>query len=372
MYATVKPGPSNAMAAIYLRGRTWWIRYTTGGVQRRESLGRATEAEAKTALAAKEYELRTGNPLARATAAAPRFDLFAGDYLAWYEHEYPASYRRARDIVNDVLVPEFGHLLLDEIKVKHAEDWKIRCSKALSRRVKKGAGPTRLKPETVNKYLRQLRAMLHKAVEWELLPVFPWPKKAVRQLRKEKAPPKFYSAAELNKIYFAAGPKRWWWQLFANTGMRRAEGRHLRWADISDDELNILSLEDERTKSGEYRTVPLNDKAREALDQIRQQHGRLLAGDRHSQAAYPWHDDYVLPRIHPDSLGRAFARDAARAGIGGNIHRLRHTFGTHLALKKVPPKIIQELMGHASITTTEGYLWSARENERSAVASIAL
>src|SRR3546814_4383010 len=35
-----------------------------------------------------------------------------------------------------------------------------------------------------------------------------------------------------------------------------------------------------------------------------------------------------------------------------HLHRLRHTFGTHLAMNGTPPRVIQELMGHASAETT--------------------
>lgn len=366
------------MASIYKRGPSWYLNYSDPGEpdarkrQKRISLGKITDEEAKAALYAKEYELRTGHALTATPGRVPRFDTFAEDYLQWFEHEFPTSFRRVEGIVRNVLLPTFGALPLDGIKVKVVEDWKIRRSRETSRRMKKGAAATRVKADTVNKELRQLRAMLNKAVEWELLTRFPWPKGAVRQLRKDRQPPKFYATNDLSAIYMAAGPKRWWWQLYANTGMRKAEGLHLRWSDIHHGSLHILSLEDERTKSGEYRTVPLNDKADEALRQIRKQHGKLLAGDEHSTRPYAWDEDYVLPRVHINSLGRAFARDAQRAGVGGNIHRLRHTFGTHLAMAGTPPKVIQELMGHANVETTNGYLWSAKVNERAAVRSIAL
>jgi integrase len=365
------------MASIYKRGPSWYLNFSDGQGQHRISLGKITDQEAKAALYAKEYELRTGHVLTAAPGKVPRFDTFAEDYLRWFEHEFPTSFKRVAGIVRNSLLPTFGALPLDAIRVKTVEDWKMRRAKEPSQRVKKGAAPTRVKADTVNKELRQLRAMLNKAVEWELIAKFPWPRKAVRQLRKEKAPPKFYAATDLNRLYVASGPKRWWWQLYVNTGMRKAEGLHLRWADIGHGSLQILSLDDQddaskRTKSGEYRTVPLNDKASEALKQIKKQHGRLLTGDEHSTRPYAWDEDYVLPRVHINSLGRAFARDAARAGIGGSIHRLRHTFGTHLAMAGTPPKVIQELMGHGSMETTMGYLWSAKVNERAAVRSIAL
>ena len=47
-----------------------------------------------------------------------------------------------------------------------------------------------------------------------------------------------------------------------------------------------------------------------------------------------------------------------RAGLHvmGSLHKLRHTFCSHLAMRGAPPKAIQELAGHESLTTTLRYM----------------
>ena len=47
-------------------------------------------------------------------------------------------------------------------------------------------------------------------------------------------------------------------------------------------------------------------------------------------------------------------RAQARAGlpVTSGVHILRHTFCSHLAMRGVPAKVIQELAGHADLTTT--------------------
>jgi site-specific recombinase XerD len=47
-------------------------------------------------------------------------------------------------------------------------------------------------------------------------------------------------------------------------------------------------------------------------------------------------------------------RDSEREGRIG-WHDLRHTYGSHLAMRGVPLKVIQELMGHATIDMTMRY-----------------
>ena len=50
------------------------------------------------------------------------------------------------------------------------------------------------------------------------------------------------------------------------------------------------------------------------------------------------------------------AERAAGLPVTGHIHRLRHTFCSHLAMRGAPAKAIQELAGHADLTTTIRYM----------------
>jgi site-specific recombinase XerD len=63
-------------------------------------------------------------------------------------------------------------------------------------------------------------------------------------------------------------------------------------------------------------------------------------------------------------------RAQRRAGLPatGNAHILRHTFCSHLAMKGAPAKAIQELAGHANLTTTLRYMHLSPAARTSAIA----
>ena len=66
--------------------------------------------------------------------------------------------------------------------------------------------------------------------------------------------------------------------------------------------------------------------------------------------------------LHEVTVGRALKRAASLAGIGKKVtaHTLRHSFATHLVLKGVDMRTVQELLGHSDIRTTEIYVKLAR------------
>lgn len=65
----------------------------------------------------------------------------------------------------------------------------------------------------------------------------------------------------------------------------------------------------------------------------------------------------VHKRLTQDIVGNHVRRAARCAGISGNgVHRLRHTFCSHLAMRGAPARAIQELAGHQNLGTTERYM----------------
>ncbi len=339
------------MATKYQRGGSWYLQFTDeNGQRRRPALGKITEAEAERArkrveqqntVAARIFQLRR----------SPTLSDFAPNYLAWYATEHPASYARAKDIIERVLLPAFGTLPLPQIKPMDAESWKAERAQQINGRNGHRNG-AKVAPTTVTKELRTLKAMLNRAVDWEVIDRNPIAR--VREPKDVRSKPfPFYTAEQLAAIYEASDETRWVWKFTANTGMRLSELMNVRGEHISKGRVLILSDEAARTKSGKWREVPLGPSALEAVEHL---------PDKGA----------IVPDIHKNSVGRQFRRHARIAGPGGSIHWLRHTFCSHLVMQGIDLRTVQKLAGHASYSTTERYAHLAPGHLRKATSDLRL
>lgn len=139
-------------------------------------------------------------------------------------------------------------------------------------------------------------------------------------------------------------------ELLYGTGVRISEAVGLAVDDVDLDGRSVTVL----GKGSKVRVLPLGRYASEALEQwiVR---GRPVLAER----------GRGTPRIFLNTLGRPLSRQSAwailqraaeRAGIDHvSPHTLRHTFATHLLEGGADVRVVQELLGHASVTTTQIY-----------------
>lgn len=137
-------------------------------------------------------------------------------------------------------------------------------------------------------------------------------------------------------------------ELFYSSGLRLAE---LVSIDLHDPDLTDATLK-VTGKGGKTRQVPIGRKAIEALQKWMEVRNELAAPD---EAAMFVSSRGV--RIHPRTVQQRLKQWALQHGASRNIHPhlLRHSFASHLLESSGDLRAVQELLGHADISTTQIY-----------------
>jgi integrase/recombinase XerC len=125
-------------------------------------------------------------------------------------------------------------------------------------------------------------------------------------------------------------------------------------------ELTALNLSDEPDKGevtvtgkgSKTRTVPVGAKARDALKRWLSLRDRIAAP--HEKALFVGARG---KRISPSRVWQRLTRWAKRRGLAENVHphMLRHSFASHMLQSSQDLRAVQEMLGHASISTTQVY-----------------
>jgi integrase/recombinase XerC len=112
-------------------------------------------------------------------------------------------------------------------------------------------------------------------------------------------------------------------------------------------------------KGSRERIVPFGEAAGEALREYLPSRAALRrrAGDDEAGTGEPLFVNVRGGRLTPRSMARLLKRRLRAAGLPAEIspHALRHTFATHLLEAGADLRAIQELLGHASLSTTQKY-----------------
>jgi len=236
----------------------------------------------------------------------------------------------------------FGDFKLGNLRPEMVEDY-------MAKRLADG-----LKPCSVNREVSCLRTIYNVAISWGYVSENPV-KKVKLFSEKENIRERVLLADEETKLFASSSPHlRPILEVALHTGMRRGEIFSLRWehVDLERGEIRIV-----RSKSGKGRVVSMNSGLLKLLRGLKAEAGVNECVFINPETGRPYVD-----------VKRAFQTACRRAGIKDlRFHDLRHTFASRLVKKGVDLILVMELMGHASVVTTQRYTHSQAAEKKRAV-----
>ncbi len=340
-------------------GRTkeaWWV-----DVKFTHSDGRVERVRKKspvnTRRGAEQYERQLREALlsgsfGKEVKTVPTFEQFEEQFLIYSRtNNKPSAVYAKESMLKTHLRPAFGKKRLDEILVPDIERFK-------AEKIRDGYSP-----KSINNFLCGLRKLLNLAVEYGELPFAP----KVKQLRVQVTDIDFLHFEEVPR-FLAATPTEWrpLMVVALKTGLRMGELLALKWEDVDVVAGRLVvrrSLWREiegPPKSGRTREVPLSD---EAIATLKAQRAATMLKGPYVFA------DADGKRLKHKSLYEVVPRICKKAGLAKRLtfHDLRHTFASHLVMRGVALKAVQELLGHATIDMTMRYAHLSPDVKRDAV-----
>ena len=217
----------------------------------------------------------------------------------------------------------------------------------------------------INSDLKNIRAMLNDAFERGLIVKNPISK--FNFFRTDKRVPKILSQSEIEQLKTLFDGEMWLaFLLFIYTGARRGEicqykvgdDTGLRWRDIMWMQ-NTIILKGKKKE----RSVPLVKSLRTQL--YNEMQNRI--------AENSFHTDDLIIHYTSDSVTRFMRHALKQIGLyskGNAIHMLRHTAATMILEETGDLRLVQEILGHSQITTTQIYTHIVSERKRKALEAL--
>ncbi|CAM3194277.1 site-specific tyrosine recombinase XerD [Nocardioides dubius] len=199
------------------------------------------------------------------------------------------------------------------------------------------------------------------------------PAAAVKPPSPAKRLPKALPLSDVEAILEAAGSPettlslrdRALLELLYGTGARISEAVGL---DVDDIDLEQGSVK-LHGKGGKERIVPIGSYARAAIvGYLSRSRPQLATAKTPAGAMFL---NARGGRLSRQSAWTVLVRSAERAGVTRDVspHTLRHSFATHLLDGGADVRVVQELLGHASVTTTQVYTLVTVDNLREVFAT---
>jgi integrase len=352
--------------AVHRRDGIWWTEFELNG----RNYSRSTKQTSKQA--ALEYECRLRTHLYDLKRAGRTKEMTLGEALDRYTETVIFTKRPAADnelrhsskndlLRKNVLEEYFGRdaLLIEVVKLGVIADFNFHLMK-------------RMQPQSANRHLSLLRAVLNKAYQWGALTTPP-----VIPLNREQRPTnRALSELEERRLLKAVPDKlRDIVTFVLDTGARREEAFTLTWdrVDLERKPRPVVYFMD--TKTDEHRCVPLPKRTTKMLRRRK----RAFATLSPLVFAIPATRDIYNNRgelyarkgemIRTPSFQMVWRRLREKLGMPEmKMHDLRHTYATKLVSRGVPLVDVNKLLGHRSFKSTMRYAYLAVDQLDRAVA----
>ena len=290
----------------------------------------------------------------------------------------PSTYKRYCRMLETRLLPYFGHFYINKIKPTDIMKFYDLLEEDTQLVRKKGNNGSKTKKplsgKTILEHHRLLRAMLHKAVYWQLIVANPaervQPPKARKPKRRSYDDEQTKILLENLELLPSEDTKyKVAIILTVFTGVRLGELMGLEWQDV-DFKNGIISI----NRSSQYladkgvftkvpktessiREVAIPDFVISLLEEY-----KLWYDEQKSIVGDFWHESNRLfvqddgKPIHPSTISKWFEQFVKKIGLPViNFHGLRHTNATLLISQQVDVATVSARLGHAQITTTYNF-----------------
>jgi len=313
---------------IYQRGARFYIAYSIGGREFRESTGSGDPADAQRLLVERLRQRAQAEAAVVAAQSPATFDDLAAAYVAEYELRGHRTLSTARARA-DHLRRRFGGMLAAAILSLHITRYQT------SRRAE-GAAAATVNRETAA--LHRMLAIGQRAGLVTAVPIFP------PRLRENPPRQGFFELAEYRAVRAHLPPPYQDILDFAYySGWRRREITDLTWAEV-DWAGGVVRLDPARSKTATGRVLPLTAALRDVLQRrlAQRRADRLVVFDREDLTVRAWRT--------------CWARACRAAHVPGRyLHDCRRTAARNFVRAGVPERVAMALLGHKTRSVFDRY-----------------
>ena len=255
-----------------------------------------------------------------------------------------AGYRNDLTQLQVMLTPEL------DVKTVTKENLLL-CIGELSRQKKAAA--------SINRFISAFRTLFSYARKFEYIEKDPAIE--IKTVKQPKKVPNYMTQAEVQQLCNQPAENELLWQkrdmavlaMLYSSGCRISELRNLKLSDFTDGGRAAIVT----GKGNKQRKVYFADKARECLAEYLKDRERVLA---ENNVAEKLDQLFISQKGKPISVNGLRYIITRYSGVEGtnhhiNPHAFRHTFATTLLSNGADVRLVQEMLGHSSISTTQRY-----------------